>query len=124
MSSVGVIQRRVPWAALIALGITVAMAFFVDSAELVAQSFEGVTAEQLRQADGTIWVAANLFFSWVAWFGAAFALVSLVNVVLELLSRGGVSDQIVGVVGGIFFWFGVDTVNLILIPLAVEQLTL
>jgi hypothetical protein len=99
------------------------MVLFVDSAELVAQTFD-VTEEQLRQADSTAWVAANFFFSWVAWFGAAFALVSLVNVLLELVSRGGVSDQIVGVVGGVFFWFGVDTVNLILVPLAIEQLTL
>jgi hypothetical protein len=125
MGSTEVIQRRVPLSAVVAIGLLAGFTYGVDSAELTAQAFQGVTEEQLRRANSrTVWTVANYFFSWVSWFGAAFAIVSLLNVIIKLLTAGGVSDQVVGVVGGVFFWFGADTVNLILIPLAIEELTL
>jgi hypothetical protein len=124
MSSTGVIRRRVPWAALLALAFVGASAYFIDTAEVLARTYQGISEDDVRQLSATLWLPVSYFFSWVSWFGAAFALISLVNVLAELVMTRGVHDHVVGFLGGLLFWFGVDTVNIVIIPLAIEQVYL
>jgi len=62
--------------------------------------------------------------AFASWSGAAYGSISLLNVLADLISKRGVNDQVVGVVGGFLFWIGVDTLSLIIYPLAIEQLTM
>jgi len=124
MSSVGVVRRRVPWAALLALVFVGASAYFIDTAQVLEQTYQGITEEEVQQLTGTWWILVSYFFSWVSWFGAAFSLISLINVLAELVMSRGMHDHIVGFFGGLLFWFGVDVVNILIIPLAIEEVYL
>jgi len=101
--------------------VTVGASFLVDDAQMIEMAF-GV--EVTGELSFTRWIFATYFISAVSWSGASFAVLSLINVVADFIVKRGVSDQIVGVVGGVLFWVGVDTVNLIIMPLAVEQLSM
>lgn len=124
MSSTGVIQRRVPWSALLALVFVGASALFIDTAEVLARTYQGISEDEIQQLTGTWWIFVSYFFSWVSWFGAAFAVISLINVLAEAVITRGLHDHVVGIFGGLLFWIGTDTVNILLIPLAIEEVYL
>jgi hypothetical protein len=120
-SSVGIIKRRVVWSIALGIGIPAGSSFLIDS----VQNIESVFGVDIPgNPTYTPWLFATYFVSAVSWSGISFALISLINVLADFVSKRGVNDQIVGVVGGVLFWVGVDILNLILVPLAIEGLSM
>ena len=123
MGSVGVIRKRLLVAAALGL-ILMSGTMYATDAGNMADTL-GVDEDDVDDLTTTWWGILSLIFSYVSWTGLSYGIVSFVNVAVGLLSRGGVNDQIVAVIGGVMFWIGVDLFNLfVFIPLAIEEVTL